>query len=252
MNGLPGTNYKVYLEGQDSTSPVAVGWTSTVQSASVEAITEFSVQSSNYSAEFGQVLGGLYNFTTKSGTNQYHGSAYEEWTNEVLNAAQPFNHLLNKDRQNDYGFSVGGPVRIPKLYNGRNRTFFFFNLEKYATNEVVDAQTGTVPTLAYRQGDFSSALYATSTNGTGPTVSLTDPTSGYQYLENQIFDPATTYTDAKGRLVRNPFPNNIIPLNRMDPVSLKVQALLPAPVGTQNTLNWAPNIVTQTTSRSLA
>jgi len=81
VNGLPGGNYKVYLEGQDSTSPVAVGWTSTVQSASVEAITEFTVQSSNYSAEYGQVLGGLYNFTTKSGSNQFHGSAYEEWTN---------------------------------------------------------------------------------------------------------------------------------------------------------------------------
>ena len=125
MNGLPGGNYKVYLEGQDSTSPVAVGWTSTVQSASVEAMTEFAVQSSNYSAEYGQVLGGLYNFTTKCGTNQSHGSAYEELTNEALNAAQPWNHVLNRDRQSDYGFSVGGPVWIPKVYNGKNRTFFF-------------------------------------------------------------------------------------------------------------------------------
>ena len=163
VNGLPGSNYKVYLEGQDSTSPVAVGWTSTVQSASVEAITEFAVQSSNYSAEYGQVLGGLYNFTTKSGTNQFHGSVYEEFTNEALNAAQPWNHVLNRDRQNDYGFSVGGPVRIPKVYNGKNHTFFFFNLERYGTN-LSSISTGTVPTAAYRQGDFGCALYVTSTN----------------------------------------------------------------------------------------
>ena len=245
VNGLPGGNYKVYLEGQDSTSPVAVGWTSTVQSASVEAITEFAVQSSNYSAEYGQVLGGLYNFTTKSGTNQPHGSVYEEFTNEALNAAQPWNHVLNRDRQNDYGFSVGGPVWIPKIYNGRNRTFFFFNLEKYGNNQT-SISNGTVPTAAYRQGDFSCALYATSTNCSGPTVTLTDPTSGYSYLQNQIFDPLSTTTDSKGRLVRMAFPNNVIPMNRMDPVALKIQAFIPSPINNQTTLNWNPTIVTQT------
>ncbi len=186
VNGLPGSNYKVYLEGQDSTSPVAVGWTSTVQSASVEAVTEFAVQSSNFSAEYGQVLGGLYNFTTKSGTNQYHGSAYEELTNEFFNAAQPWDHVLNKDRQSDYGFSVGGPVRIPKIYNGKNRTFFFFNLEGYTTS-ATSILTQSVPTAAYRQGDFGCALYAASTNCTGNTVSLTDPTSGYKYLQRTRF-----------------------------------------------------------------
>jgi len=245
VNGLPGGNYKVYLEGQDSTSPVAVGWTSTVQSASVEAITEFAVQSSNYSAEYGQVLGGLYNFTTKSGTNQYHGSVYEEFTNEALNARQPWNHVLNRNRQNDYGFSIGGPVRIPKVYNGQNRTFFFFNLEKYGNNQS-SSSTINVPTAAYRQGDFGCALFATTTNCTGPTVTLTDTTSGYQYLQNQIFDPATTAQDSKGRLVRTPFPNNVIPMSRMDQVALKIQSFIPAPLNGQNTQNWNSTIVTQT------
>ena len=246
VNGLPGGNYKVYLEGQDSTSPVAVTWTTTVQAASVEAITEFTIQSSNYSAEYGQVLGGLYNFTTKSGTNQFHGSAYENFVNEAFNSAQPWNHLKNKDRQNDYGFSIGGPVRIPKVYNGTNKTFFFFNLERYRNNQSSQSQNGTMPTTAYRQGDFSCALYITQTNCTGPMVTLTDPASGYQYLQNQIFDPASTYTDAKGRLVRTAFPNNVIPMTRMDPVALKLQAMLPAPIGTQITNNWAPLYVTRT------
>ena len=245
INGLPGGNFKVYLEGQDSTSPVAVTWTSTVQSASVEAITEFAVQSSNYSAEYGQVLGGLYNFTTKSGTNQYHGSVYEELTNEAFNAAQPWDHVLNRDRQSDYGGSVGGPVWIPKLYNGRNKTFFFFNLEGYKTS-ATSILTGTVPTAAYRTGDLSCGLYVTSTNCTGPTVTLTDPTSGYQYLQNQIFDPNSTYADSKGRLIRTAFPNNVIPQSRIDPVAAKILALIPAPANGQTTQNWFPTLVTPT------
>ena len=242
VNGLPGSNFKVYLEGQDSTSNNDAAWTSTQLMGGVEAITEFAVQSSNFSAEFGQVMGGVYNFTTKSGTNQLHGSAYEEWVNEVLDARVPFNHLKNRDRKNDYGFTVGGPVWIPKLYNGKNHTFFFFNLERFGTTQTSLAQNGTVPTTAERQGDFSCLLYATSTNCTGPMVTLTDPTSGYQYLENQIFDPNTTYTDANGRVVRNPFPNNMIPQSRFDPVAVKITALIPAAVGSQTTNNWAPAI----------
>jgi hypothetical protein len=242
VNGLPGSNFKVYLEGQDSTSNNDAAWTSTQLMAGVEAITEFAVQSSNFSAEFGQVMGGVYNFTTKSGTNQLHGSAYEEWVNEALDARVPFNHLKNRDRKNDYGFTVGGPVWIPKIYNGKNHTFFFFNLERFGTTQTSLAQNGTLPTTAERGGDFSCLLYATTTNCTGPTVALTDPTSGYQYLEGQIFDPASTYTDAKGNVVRTPFPNNMIPMSRMDPVALKIQALIPAAIGSQTSNNWAPDI----------
>ena len=85
------------------------------------------------------------------------------------------------------------------------------------------------PPRPIAQGDFSCALYATTTNCTGPTVTLTDPTSGYQFLQNQIFDPNSTFTDSNGRLIRTPFPNNMIPMNRLDPVALKIQALIPAP-----------------------
>lgn len=246
VNGIPGGGFKIYLEGQDSTSNNDANWTSTVAAASVEAITEFAVQSSNFSAEYGQVAGGLYNFTTKSGTNQFHGSLYEEWGNEVLDARRPFNHVKDKDRKNDYGFSVGGPVWIPKIYNGRNRSFFFFNWERFANNLASAAQTGTVPTAAYRKGDFGCALFATTTNCTGPTVPLTDATSGYQFLQNQIFDPLTNYTDANGRILRTPFANNVIPTNRLDPVALKILALIPQPVSNQNTLNWAPNVIANT------
>jgi len=170
---------------------------------------------------------------------------YENFVNEAFNARQPWNHLKNKDRQNDYGFSIGGPVRIPKVYNGTNRTFFFFNLERFRNNQQ-SVGTSSMPTAAYRQGDLSCALYVTQTNCTGPMVTLTDPATGYQYLQNQVFDPASTHLDPNNRLIRNAFPNNIIPRDQMDPVSLKLQAMLPAATGTQITNNWAPVFITKT------
>ena len=239
VNGIPtGTygNFKVYLEGQDSTSINDANWTSSVAAASVETITEFAVQSSNFSAEFGQVAGGFYNFTTKSGTNQIHGSAYEHWANEALDAAHPFSHLTDRDRKNDYGFTAGGPVWIPKLYNGRNKTFFFFGLERFANNQLSASSYSTVPTAAYRQGDFSAAL-------TGKV--LTDPTSGQKFAENAIYDPNSTQT-VNGLATRTVFPNNVIPQSRIDPVAAKIQALIPTPINNQTTLNWIPNIVTNT------
>jgi hypothetical protein len=239
INGTPAGSYggfKVYLEGQDSTDVTNPNWATMVAAASVETITEFSVQSSNFSAEFGQVQGGFYNFTTKSGTNAFHGSAYEYWANEALDAAHPFSHIRDRDRKNDYGFSVGGPVRIPKLYNGTNKTFFFFNLERFGNNQVASSSYSTLPTAAYRTGDFSAAL-------TGKT--LTDTTTGLTFPENGLYDPLTTAT-VNGRVVRTLFPNNMIPQSRMDPVSLKIQAMIPAAINNQTTLNWIPNIATNT------
>ncbi len=240
INGIPvGSygNFKVYLEGQDSTSAIDPNWTSSVAAASVETINEFAVQSSNFSAEFGQVAGGFYNFTTKSGTNQIHGSAYEYWANEALDARRPFSHALDRDRKNDYGFTVGGPVWLPKIYNGRNKTFFFFGLERFANNQLSSSAYSTVPTAAYRLGDFSAAL-------TGKT--LTDTNSGMTFPENGIYDPNSTQT-LNGRVIRTQFPGNIIPPSQArDPVALKIQQLIPAPVNTETTLNWLPNIVTNT------
>ena len=110
VNGAPGGGFKIYLEGQDVTSSNDTVWTSTVAAASVETIGEFSMQTANFSAEFGQVLGGLFNFTTKSGTNELHGSVYEYFTNEALDAHRPLTRPLPASRKHDFGFSAGGPV----------------------------------------------------------------------------------------------------------------------------------------------
>ena len=130
VNGQEGNTSALRVEGQDATNTITRSLTST-NSPSVEAIQEFALQTSSYAAEFGQAGGGLFNFTMKSGTNQLHGSAYDYFANEALNAGVPFTNngngglLRPRQRRNDYGFSLGGPVFIPKVYNGHDKTFFF-------------------------------------------------------------------------------------------------------------------------------
>jgi hypothetical protein len=244
INGAPAGSFKIYLEGQDVTSTNDTVWTSTVAAASVETIGEFSIQTNNFAAEFGQVLGGVFNFTTKSGTNEFHGSVYEYLTNEALNAYRPLSTPFATsprpakalDRKHDYGFSVGGPVRLPWLYDGRNKTFFFFNLERYRNVTRSSGSLATVPTEAYRRGDFSAAL-------TGRQLG-TD-VLGRPIMENAIYDPRTIRTvtvNGTQYIVRDPFPNNIIPTSLLDPVALKIQALIPSPDNGELLNNWDPRI----------
>jgi hypothetical protein len=123
-------------------------------------------------------------------------------------------------RRNDYGFTLGGPVWIPKVYNGHDRTFFFFNWEQYRETQDINNQIITIPTPAYRAGNFSAAL-------TGRTLA-TDPL-GRPILENTIYDPSTQRLAPNGQVIRDPFPGDTVPLTQMDPVALKIQALIPQP-----------------------
>jgi len=227
VNGFSGNTFRVMIDGQDTTSGNTQARVDETQ-ASVEAIEEFTLQTSNFSAEFGQALGGIFNFTIRSGTNNYHGSLFNYMTNEALNGRTSFTHVLAKSRKFDFGGTIGGPVRIPKIYNGQNKTFFFFNWE-YFRNKV--AGTGifqTVPTDAFRNGDFSAAL----TNRTLATDGL-----GRAVLENSIYDPQTSRT-VNGAVYRDVFPGNKIPSIRFDPVAVAVQKLIPTPINGGLTNNW--------------
>ena len=138
VNGIPSptsnSSYKTLMDGQDMTSGIDPTHLSETQ-PSVEALQEMTLQTSNFAAEFGQVGGGLVNFTSKSGTNEFHGSGYDYWTNRVLNAGQaytvspanPNGHVKPVNTNDNFDGSIGGPIILPKLYNGRNRSFFFFN-----------------------------------------------------------------------------------------------------------------------------
>ena len=124
------------VEGMDASNSLGQG-ASQQNQVGVDSVQEFAVQTSNYSAEFGQAGSAIMNITMRSGTNVFHGSAYEYFVHEKLNAGQPLLNIYNtrpenlangnlrlRTRRNDYGVTFGGPVWIPKVYDGRNRTFF--------------------------------------------------------------------------------------------------------------------------------
>lgn len=227
VNGQAPNTFRIFVDGQDTTNNNDT--TSTAGQPSVEMIEEFSLQTSNFSAEFGQVAGGMFTFATRSGTNQVHGSLYEYFNNEALDASKPYVNTKPISRKHDFGFSLSGPIWVPKVYNGRNRTFFFINWEEFRNDISALGARNTVPTMAYRDGDFSGAL-------TGRTLNGTDPL-GRPMMENVIYDPKTSQL-VNGRVVRNPFPGNIIPRSELDPVALKIQALIPLPDYPGNINNW--------------
>jgi hypothetical protein len=228
VNGTPANSQSIRIEGQEAANTGTPGVPQQNQ-PSVDAIQETAIQTSNFAAEYGQVGGGLFNVTMRSGTNQFHGSGYDYFVNEAFNAGNPFvtgspqGNPRPRARRNDYGFTVGGPVWIPKVWNGRDKTFFFFNWEQFRESTKVNNQFQTIPTTAYRNGDFSAAILPNA------RVIGTDPT-GATMLEGMIYDPLTT-TTAGGKVYRTQFPGNKIPIARFDPVAAKIQALFPAPTG---------------------
>jgi hypothetical protein len=229
INGMPSNSQSINIEGQDATNGF-FKQQNQINQAGMDAIQEVAIQTSNFAAEYGQAGGGYFNYTMKSGSNQLHGSAYDYFVNEALNAGIPFTdavtnnpnkagqHVRNPLRQNDYGFTLGGPVRIPKVYNGRDKTFFFFNFEQFRQSAFTTNTVGIVPTAAQRNGDFSAAL--------SPTCNA-DP-NGQQVCLNQIFDPNTS-TTVNGIVERAPFPNNTIPVSRFDPTAVIIQNMIPLP-----------------------
>jgi hypothetical protein len=240
INGGVNNSQTMLVEGMDASNSLGQG-ASQQNQVGVDSVEEFAVQTSNYSAEFGQAGSAIMNITMKSGTNLFHGSAYEYFVHEKLNAGQPLLNVYNtsaanlaggnlrrKTRRNDYGFTFGGPVWIPKVYDGKNRTFFFLNWEEYRAGANVSADAISVPTAAYRTGDFGRALLNTNLGN--------DPL-GRVILPNMIYDPTTRQTLADGRVVTNPFVGNAIPVARLDPVALKVQALIPNPTNPGSLVN---------------
>ena len=138
---------------------------------SIDAIAEFKTLRGNYSAEFGRSASGQINVVTKSGTNRIHGSAYEFFRNDVLNAnsfINKYNLTVPKPRNvlryNDFGYTVGGPVVIPHIYDGRDKTFFFFSQEIRRVITYAAVVQNGVPTLAERTGNFGTALVCASVN----------------------------------------------------------------------------------------
>ncbi len=174
---------------------------------SVDAIREFKVESGLFDAEYGRAIAQV-NVSTKSGTNQFHGTLFHFLRNSALDAKNFFDRPdpepIPPFKRNQYGLTAGGPVTLPKLYDGRDRLFFLFNWEGLRERKALTA-TPSLPLTAWRSGDFTG--FAT------------------------IYDPATRVFDAAGNVISapTPFPNNRIPDNRIHPVSKKLLAFYPRP-----------------------
>ncbi len=182
ISGVRGRQVSYFLDGTDTSEQHQGGsWIQT----SVDALQEFSVQQNEYSAEQGR-SGSFFNATTRSGTNHMRGTLYEFLRNEKLDARNFFNSRRDLLKRNQFGASVGGPVYLPKIYDGRNRTFFFVNYEGMRERQG-NTVSRTSPTAAMLNGDFSA-------------------------LSNTIYDPLTTTGG-----VRQPFAGNRIPSNRLSP-----------------------------------
>ena len=195
----------------------------------VETVAEVKVLQNNYAAEYGGSAGGVIVATTKSGTNQIRGALYEYLRNDKLDAANFFAPFENGEKQrpalryNIYGGTVGGPVFIPKFYDGRNKSFFFFSYEGSRRREGFSSQL-TVPTELQRGGDFSQTLTSAG-------------------VQIPIYDPASNQT-VNGRVVRTPFANNRIPTDRMDPVAQSLLQFYPLPNKAATNLAGANNYAT--------
>src|SRR5262249_82311 len=236
-----------------------------------DAIEEFKLQSGNNSAEFGHSVGAVINAIVKSGTNQVRGNLWEYLRNEALNANDYFSNLNGvrrpEYRQNQFGGTIGGPVYIPKLYNGKNKTFFFFDYQHSKTVAPITF-TDTVPTNSMRSSNFTNLQdlitgnSGTATDGLGrkfPLGTVLDPTTTRTIAAGAI-DPISGLTNTKTSAVsvRDPFFNgslagrtdvtnavsqlNLIPAASIDPNAVKLLLLLPAPTttGLQNNFFAAP------------
>lgn len=194
----------------------------------VDAVQEFKVETSNFSAEFGRTGGGVVNIVTKSGTNGLHGTLYEYFRNKALQANNWFSNRAGSpiphDTFNQFGFTAGGPVVIPHLYNGRNRTFWFFNYEGLRERLGLSV-LWSVPTPLQLQGNFTQTYYSP-----GNMVVIADPLS----TQPNAASP--------GSYTRTPFPGNVIPANLIDPVAAGTRRYWPAP-NTAGTATGANNFI---------
>lgn len=218
VNGQRGEQNNFTMDGVFNNATYTNTW---VIAPPPDAIQEFNVQSHITDAQFSVSSGANINLVTRSGTNRFHGALWEFLRNDVLDARTfPETERLPY-RQNQYGLYLGGPVTLPRVYSGKDKTFFSFYWEGFRSAQTTTYLASTL-TNAMRAGDFSAVL--------GPKVG-TDSLGRPEYA-NQIYDPITSRPDPANpsQSLRDPFPGNVIPKNRINPASLIVlDKYYPAP-----------------------
>jgi outer membrane receptor protein involved in Fe transport len=204
ISGSPNRAKEVLVDGIASTGVESGGIVPGSGRPSVETIGEFKLLRANFNAEYGRTGGGVQIFTTKSGTNSIHGAVFDYLRNDKLDARGFYQRTRPINRQNEFGAVIGGPVRIPGVYDGRNKTFFHFVYSGFRYRQGAPNSVLSLIPLDFRQGDFSR-------------------------LTAQLYDPATNRSTATG-IARDPFPANRIPQNRFSAVSSKILPQLATPI----------------------
>ena len=207
LGGGQAASYGTSLDGVSTNTSRALSKSWVASNApSVEAIDQFTVDTNGFKAEYGHAGGGNMTFVSKSGGNQFHGSAYEFLRNNDFDANNFFNNRSGIPnsiyKQNDFGATVGGPVWIPKVYRGKDKTFFFFSYEGFRNRAGGSGATFTVPTLEMYNGDFSK--WVTSTGAVIP-----------------IYNPLTQTANADGSVTRQVFTGNQVPKSLWSPAAVK-------------------------------
>ncbi len=234
-NGNRNSSADVLLDGMSVANVEQnSGITNLEYQPSVDAVQEFKVQTNYFSSEFGNTGGAIVNVITKSGTNQLHGVGYEFYRNAALNANSWFSNRAGRAipdfKRNVYGGTLGGPVVLPKVYDGHNKTFFFFDYEGNHQDSAT-TRTVSVPTLKERTGDFTDTRAA---NGQLIT----------------IYNPFDTFKNASGATLRNPFAGNIVPKSTFSPIAVKALASYPDPTSDGNTFTHVNNFFGQGVNQS--
>jgi hypothetical protein len=243
MAGSPSNRNEYTLDGASNTdhdearSTVAQAW-----SPMADVVSEFKVQTATFDVSTGQTEGGVVNVSLKSGTNKFHGSAFFDKETAAVDANQFFANAVRQPRANlnltNPGGTFSGPVIIPKVYNGKNRTFFLFGYswtKSVASGGTAGGIVATVPTAAERNGDFSALLKLGSTY--------------------QIYDPFTRVPASGGLFMNQPLPGNIIPPNQISSIAQKILSFYPLPEqsGTSNggnnldRSNWPSRVIYHST-----
>ena len=218
INGSPAFSKEVLLDGASVTTYLSGHFGES--SVSMEALEEFKIQTSGLSAEYGRTGGGVFNFVMRSGQNAPHGSLFGQLRNEAFNANSFANNATGRpraqERKQNFGGSFGAPIYIPKIYNGKDKSFFFFALERYRQRELAfGAPNRSVPQVEMYDGNLSRLL-TTTQNGVDAL--------GRPIFRGAIYDPRTL-RQVNGQFVADPFPGNIIPADRISQVSKRIGAI---------------------------
>ena len=207
INGSPSGSQEVYVEGI-SIGRADLAGSTTEFTPTVDAVGEFRLQTGGLNAAYGGGLTAVANFNIKSGTNQLHGTGYDYLINDALNANGYDNNAFGNKKapfkQNSFGGTMGGPVMLPKVYNGKDKTFWFFSYEGDRRRDGMLKGNRTLPIPAFKQGDFS-------------------------VLPQAIFDPHSTSQLADGTYSRTPFSGNLIPASAISQVSQSILTKAPVP-----------------------